>query len=116
PRPAAGPTGRSPRQPLTAYYRCRYDRRRCEHVVSTPPTPPGGFPGMPDPNDPAQMQAFLAQMQQMFAAAGTADGPVNWALAQQIAEQVARPTDRSLTAAERTSTTDALRLADVWLD
>ncbi len=71
---------------------------------------------MPDPNDPAQMQAFLAQMQQMFAAAGTQDGPVNWTLARQVAEQVARSTDRSLTAAERTSTTDALRLADVWLD
>ncbi len=71
---------------------------------------------MPDPNDPGQMQAFLAQLQQMFATAGTSDGPVNWTLAQQIAEQVARPTDRSLTAAERTSAADAIRLADVWID
>ncbi|GAA1705596.1 zinc-dependent metalloprotease [Fodinicola feengrottensis] len=83
--------------------------------MTTPPTPPG-FPGMPDPNDPGQMQAFLAQLQQMFATAGTSDGPVNWTLAQQIAEQVARPTDRSLTAAERTSAADAIRLADVWID
>jgi putative hydrolase len=71
---------------------------------------------MPDPSDPAQMQAFLAQLQQMFATADTSDGPVNWTLARQIAEQVARPTDRSLTAAERTSAADAIRLADVWID
>jgi putative hydrolase len=40
--------------------------------------------GMPDPNDPASMQQFLNQVQQMFSGM-TGDGPVNWDLAKQIA-------------------------------
>lgn len=40
--------------------------------------------GAPDPNDPQQLQQFLNQMQQMFAAPG--GGPVNWDLARQIAQ------------------------------
>lgn len=82
--------------------------------MTTPPLGPG-VPGMPDPSDPAQMQAFLAQLQQMFATGG-GEGPVNWTLAQQLAEQVARTDDRSLTASERTSADEALRLADMWVD
>ncbi len=39
---------------------------------------------MPDPNDPVQMQQFLSQMQQLFATPG--GGPVNWELAQQVAQ------------------------------
>jgi putative hydrolase len=73
---------------------------------------PGG--SGPDPTDPAQMQAFLAQLQQMFAS--PSDGPVNWNLARQIAEQTARTGDRSLTAAERDAVGEAIRLADLWLD
>jgi putative hydrolase len=73
---------------------------------------PGG--SGPDPADPAQMQAFLSQLQQILASPG--DGPVNWNLARQIAEQTARTDDRSLTAAERDAATEALRLADLWLD
>jgi putative hydrolase len=48
---------------------------------------PFGFdvPGdMPDPNDPAAMQQFISQLQQMFTSAA-GDGPVNWDLARQIA-------------------------------
>jgi putative hydrolase len=48
---------------------------------------PFGFdvPGdMPDPNDPAALQQFMNQLQQMFAA-GASEGPVNWDLARQIA-------------------------------
>jgi putative hydrolase len=73
---------------------------------------PGG--GGSDPADPAQMQAYLAQLQQVFAS--PSDGPVNWNLARQIAEQTAREGDRSLTAAERDEVGAALRLADLWLD
>jgi putative hydrolase len=73
---------------------------------------PGG--SGPDPADPAQMQAFMAQLQQVFAS--PSDGPVNWNLARQIAEQTARPGDRSLTAAERDAVAEAVRLADLWLD
>ena len=44
-----------------------------------------GLPGgpAPDPNDPAQMQQFLGQLQQLFTTAG--EGPVNWDLARQVA-------------------------------
>jgi putative hydrolase len=39
---------------------------------------------MPDPDDPAAMQQFINQMQQMFAGSSS-DAPVNWDLAKQIA-------------------------------
>ena len=44
-----------------------------------------GLPGgaAPDPNDPAQVQRFLSQLQQLFAGGG--DGPVNWDLAREVA-------------------------------
>jgi putative hydrolase len=51
------------------------------------PDVPFGFNlpgGVPDPNDPAQMQQFLGQLQQLFAGSGDG-GPVNWQLAQQVA-------------------------------
>jgi putative hydrolase len=60
------------------------------------------------------MQAFLSQLQQMLAS--PSDGPVNWNLARQIADQTARDGDRSLTSGERQAADDALRLADLWLD
>jgi putative hydrolase len=60
------------------------------------------------------MQAFLSQLQQIFAS--PSDGPVNWNLARQVADQTARTGDRSLTAAEREAVADTLRLADLWLD
>jgi putative hydrolase len=51
------------------------------------PDVPFGFSlpgGVPDPNDPAAMQQFLGQLQQLFS--GTSDGgPVNWNLAKQVA-------------------------------
>lgn len=40
--------------------------------------------GVPDPNDPAQMQQFLNQVQQLFSGM-TSEGPVNWDLAKQVA-------------------------------
>jgi putative hydrolase len=51
------------------------------------PDIPFGFQvpgGTPDPNDPAAMQQFINQLQQMFTG-NTGAGPVNWDLARQIA-------------------------------
>lgn len=74
---------------------------------------PGGQP--PDPNDPAQMQQFMAQLQQLFAAPGS--GPVNWDLARQVAaSQLASAGDPAVTPYERNAVEEALRLADLWLE
>ena len=96
-----------------------------------------GLPGgaAPDPNDPAQMQQFLGQLQQLFSTTGGA-GPVNWDLARQVAQAALTGTgmssfagftgpppeapaaagDPAIAAAERVAVTEALRLADLWLE
>ena len=107
---------------------------------NVPDTPFGfGLPGgnLPDPNDPAQLQQFIGQLQQFFAAPGS--GPVNWDLARQVAmatltgggagglmgfgmpapaaEDAPKPPgDPRVTEAEYQAVTDALRLADLWLE
>jgi putative hydrolase len=98
---------------------------------------PGG--AAPDPNDPAQMQQFLGQLQQLFASSGS--GPVNWDLARQVAQATLTggapsmgglgfgipqaepapdatppPGDPRVTEAEYAGVTEALRLADLWLE
>jgi putative hydrolase len=100
---------------------------------------PGG--GAPDPNDPQQLQQFLSQLQQLFAAPG--GGPVNWDLARQIAQahltgggaavmpfgmgfpgmggtEPAEPQqpvgDPPVDSSARSAVTEALRLADLWLE
>ena len=74
---------------------------------------PGAQP--PDPSDPQQMQQFMAQLQQMFAAPGS--GPVNWDLARQVAaSQLTTSGDPAVTVFERNAVAEALRLADLWLD
>jgi putative hydrolase len=79
--------------------------------------PPFGFsmggPGGPDPNDPAQLQAFLAQMQQMLANPGS--GPVNWDLARQVAQSQLKD-DPAVATPQKSAVEEALRLADLWLD
>jgi putative hydrolase len=79
--------------------------------------PPFGFslggPGGPDPNDPAQLQAFLAQMQQMLANPGS--GPVNWDLARQVAQSQLKD-DPAIATPQKSAVEEALRLADLWLD
>jgi putative hydrolase len=80
--------------------------------------PPFGFAlpgasGEPGPNDPAQLQAFLAQLQQMLA--NPSAGPVNWDLATQIAQSQLRD-DPALATPQRDAVQEALRLADLWLD
>jgi putative hydrolase len=73
---------------------------------------PGGSDG-PNPNDPAQLQAFLSQIQQMLANPGT--GPVNWDLARQVAQGQLRE-DPAVASPARAAVEEALRLADLWLE
>ncbi len=93
---------------------------------------PGG--GAPDPNDPAQMQQFMAQLQMLLNNSGT--GPVNWDLARQVAMAAlsgggggqmgffagtpdvpeTAVGDPAVTADERAGVDAALRLADLWLE
>ncbi|HEX6497523.1 MAG TPA: zinc-dependent metalloprotease [Micromonosporaceae bacterium] len=84
---------------------------------------PGG--SAPDPNDPAQMQQFLNQLQQMLNMPGS--GPVNWDLARQVALSTltggapipgaSGPLgDPRVSEAERAAVSEALRLADLWLE
>jgi putative hydrolase len=89
--------------------------RTVDHV----PDIPFGFslPGAqpPDPTDPQQMQQFMAQLQQMFAAPDS--GPVNWDLARQVAaSQLSASGDPAVTIVERNGVEESLRLADLWLD
>lgn len=74
------------------------------------------FPGGPDEpysNDPAQLQAFLSQLQQMLTQPGA--GPVNWELARQVAQTQLRE-DPAIASPERVSGEKAMRLADLWLE
>jgi putative hydrolase len=74
---------------------------------------PGDQP--PDPSDPQQVQRFLAQLQQLFAASGS--GPVNWDLARQVAASHLSSTgDPPVGSVEQQWVAEALRLADLWLD
>jgi putative hydrolase len=74
---------------------------------------PGGEP--PDPNDPQEMQRFMAQLQGLLAAPGS--GPVNWDLARQVAQQqLSTAGDPAVNPYERHGVEEALRLADLWLE
>ena len=67
-----------------------------------------GTPGMPD------LSALMGQMQAMMQ---PYDGPVNWALATDIARRTsAQEPDPSPDRAAQTQVADAIRLADHWLD
>src|SRR5207248_4354392 len=81
------------------------------------------------------MQQFLGQLQQLFATSA-GGGPVNWDLARQVAlaaltgagaatfagftgpapDEPAAPGDPHITPADRAGVTEALRLADLWLE
>ncbi|HEX6870528.1 MAG TPA: zinc-dependent metalloprotease [Micromonosporaceae bacterium] len=83
--------------------------------MSNPPfgfSLPGGSGG-PDPSDPAQLQAFLAQLQQMLTNPGS--GPVNWDLAKQVAQAQLRD-DPAVASPQRDAVAESLRLADLWLE
>jgi len=67
------------------------------------------------PQDRNQLAMMLQQMQQVLAAGGS--DPVNWALAGDIASQVVRQAgDPAVTAAQAAQVTQALQVADLWLD
>lgn len=69
--------------------------------------------GLPD--DPALMDQVVAQVQRMMSSSG--DGPVNWDVAHDLARQVAvTGGDPSLGPAEIRQATDALGVAELWLD
>ena len=65
--------------------------------------PMGGMFGLP----------VFGELQKLLSWTG---GPVNWNLAQQLAEQSLTGHSRSVTAAERSAIAEAIRLADLWLD
>jgi putative hydrolase len=72
---------------------------------------PGGGPGGGSPN---QFADALRQFADMLSYSG---GPVNWELAKNLARQtIAAKGDPSVLSNERTAVTDAVRLADLWLD
>jgi len=67
------------------------------------------------PQDRNQLAMMLQQMQQVLAAGG--NDPVNWALAGDLAGQAVRQAgDPTVTAAQAAQVTQALQVADLWLD
>lgn len=79
--------------------------------------PPFGFSlpgaGGEGPNDPNQLQALFAQLQQLLA--NPSAGPVNWDLARQTAQSQLRD-DPPVSSPQKAAIEEALRLADLWLD
>ncbi|BBG00027.1 MULTISPECIES: zinc-dependent metalloprotease [Pseudonocardia] len=89
----------------------------------------GGLPGMPGmPGMPggaggnfdmSQLGQMLSQLGQMLSHGGSGSGdggPVNYDLAAQLATQQLAQTTSSLTDDQRTAVTEAVRLAEMWLD
>ncbi len=74
-----------------------------------------GEPGNPgDPSNPNQFADALRQFADLLSYSG---GPVNWELAKNLARHaIAAKGDPSVLANERAAVTDAVRLADLWLD
>jgi putative hydrolase len=89
-----------------------------------PGMPPGGIPGLPGmPGgaggfDVSQLGQMLTQLGQMLSQAQTSGdgGPVNYDLAGQMARQRLAATTSSLTGAQRSAVSDAVKLAELWLD
>jgi putative hydrolase len=76
-----------------------------------PPGVPGPFGGMGDPN---QFADALRQFADLLSWQG---GPVNWDLAKNVARHaIAAAGDPSVLEAQRREVTEAVRLADLWLD
>jgi putative hydrolase len=88
------------------------------------PGMPGGLPGMPgmpgmgpggfDVNQLGQMLSQLGQM--LSQAQSSGDGPVNYDLAERMATQQLAGTTSSLTGTQRAAVSDAVKLAELWLD
>jgi len=82
-----------------------------------PGGPPGfgfGAPGGGGPGNPNQFADALRQFADLLSYTG---GPVNWELAKNLARHaIAAKGDPSVLANERAAVTEAVRLADLWLD
>ncbi len=75
----------------------------------TSPQPFGG--------DPAAWEAMLENVRRAVTAASAgSEGPVNWELAHQLAMNVASNDDHEPAGAQQQAATEALHLADLWLD
>ena len=75
---------------------------------------PGGPGGPGDAGNPNQFADALRQFADLLSYSG---GPVNWELAKNLARHaIVAKGDPSVLANERAAVTDALRLADLWLD
>ena len=89
-----------------------------------PGMPGGGLPGMPGmpgmgPGgfDVSQLGQMLTQLGQMLSQAqSSGEGPVNYDLAAQMATQQLAGTTSSLTGQQRAAVSDAVKLAELWLD
>jgi putative hydrolase len=66
-----------------------------------------------DPNDMSAQIPLFVELQKLLSWSG---GPVNWELASQLARQTLAGASQMVTPADRAATTDAIRLADLWLD
>lgn len=67
------------------------------------------------PSDPAAMAMMMQQVQAMFST--PSEGPVNWTMAHDQARRVAASdNDPSVTALQRRSVDESLKLAEMWLD
>ncbi|MEJ3656685.1 zinc-dependent metalloprotease [Actinomycetes bacterium KLBMP 9759] len=76
-----------------------------------------GMPGMPAGFDVSQLGQMLTQLGQMLSQSQNAGGgPVNYDLAAQMARQRLAATTSSLTGAQRAAVSDAVKLAELWLD
>ncbi len=79
-----------------------------------PPGPLGPFGGAGAAGGPNQIADALRQFADMLSYSG---GPVNWELAKNRARHtIAAKGDPSVLANERAAVSDAIRLADLWLD
>jgi putative hydrolase len=78
-----------------------------------------GMPGMPGGGafDVSQLGQMLTQLGQMLSQAqSSGGGPVNYDLAAQMAHQQLAATTSSLTGSQRAAVSDAVKLAELWLD
>lgn len=75
---------------------------------------PGGGPGGFDVSQLGQMFTQLGQMLSQPQTGGS--GPVNYDLAGQLAHQQLAATTSSLTGGQRAAVSDAVKLAELWLD
>ncbi|MGI8696615.1 MAG: zinc-dependent metalloprotease [Mycobacteriales bacterium] len=106
--PGPGDPGSGPNQPAPAF-----------GFGGGPGGPGGGLPGLPGDfagalgGDLAGKIPLFAELQKLLSWQG---GPVNWDLARQTAITALVNASRPVTSAERSTVTEAMRLADLWLD